>query len=588
MSISLDDLNQRLLSLDLLDLDKIRVVETSFGTKLFTADQFLQQAQRYGFLTKFQVDRLLSGETTGFYYGTYKVQYLIGAGSFARVFRCVRKETGKVVAVKVLRARFRDDKTAVDEFVREGEVGMQLKHPNIAQVYESHYVKPEHFMVMEFIEGSTLREMLAAQKNGYLDPKRAIGVTLDICNALGYAQNRGFQHRDMKPSNIMVASSGRAVLLDFGLLHDDSSDFKTQRAIDYAALERSTHVRRDDPRSDLYFLGAVFYQALSGVAPLGEIKERSRRLDAGRFKNVKPIREIAKHVPPAVAAVVDKSLKFRPEERYQNAESFKKDLERIFAQPSQDWQATQTAQTQKKQQTQTTQPTKTIMVVENDGDFQAMFRKYFKNAGFRPLIISNPKLALQRLEDFEVDAVLFSARALGKNAVIAFNQMLDNPITKSVPAVLLLDENQIKWGASAKRSKTRLAVGMPISMMRLLRVIEKLTGGDENEEKKKSEEETQKVTPSVNEKESRAVNAQGADNSNKVAEESAEDDFATDAYDEALDRAFDTFALKRNGKSEPERAEEKTKDSDSDFQQVKFVDADDDSYVDDSDLEEDE
>ena len=131
MSLSLDDLNQRLLSLDLLDLDKIRAVETSFGSKLFTADEFLRTAQRYGYLTKYQVERLMAGETTGFYYGDYRIQYLIGAGSFARVFRCVHRESGKVFAVKVLRARFRDDQTAIQEFIREGEMGMELRHPNI-------------------------------------------------------------------------------------------------------------------------------------------------------------------------------------------------------------------------------------------------------------------------------------------------------------------------------------------------------------------------------------------------------------------------------------------------------------------------
>ena len=129
MSLSLDDLNQRLLSLDLLDLDKIRAVETSFGSKLFTADEFLRTAQRYGYLTKYQVERLMAGETTGFYYGDYRIQYLIGAGSFARVFRCVHRESGKVFAVKVLRARFRDDQTAIQEFIREGNGSVRNSIP---------------------------------------------------------------------------------------------------------------------------------------------------------------------------------------------------------------------------------------------------------------------------------------------------------------------------------------------------------------------------------------------------------------------------------------------------------------------------
>ncbi|MBQ1865005.1 MAG: protein kinase, partial [Thermoguttaceae bacterium] len=473
MSLSLDDLNQRLLSLDLLDLDKIRAVETSFGSKLFTADEFLRTAQRYGYLTKYQVERLMAGETTGFYYGDYRIQYLIGAGSFARVFRCVHRESGKVFAVKVLRARFRDDQTAIQEFIREGEMGMELRHPNIAAVYEAQATKYDHYMVMEFIEGNTLREMLAAQKNGYLDPKRATRMAYDICSALEYAQKRGYQHRDMKPSNIMIASSGRAVLLDFGLLTDASSSFKTQRAIEYAALERATHVRRDDPRSDLYFLGAVYYQALTGVAPLGEIKERSRRLDASRFRNVKMIHEVSKTIPRCVATVVDRSLKFRPEERYQNPEMFKNDLERVIAQLERGEGDEVLTAAQPKEEYK--KPQKTIMIVEGNTGLQETFREFFKNAGFRPLVVSNAPFALQRLEDVEVDAVLFNAQTLGQSAVAAFNQLLDSPLTKDLPAVLLLNEDQVKWGAHAKRTKKRLAVGMPISMKRLLMVVDKLT-----------------------------------------------------------------------------------------------------------------
>ncbi|MBQ6827928.1 MAG: serine/threonine protein kinase, partial [Thermoguttaceae bacterium] len=306
--LSVDDLTQRLLSLDLLDMGKIRDVENSFGSQNFTAEQFLQSAQRLGYLTKYQVERLASGETTGFYYGDYRIQYMIGSGSFARVFRCVHKTTGKVVAVKVLRARFREDKTAIDEFTREAELGVELRHPNVAAVYESKSTKYDHFMVMDFIEGRTLREEVKAQKNGIVEPKRATRIVTDVCSALDYAFKRGYQHRDMKLSNIMLSSSGKAVLLDFGLLADDNnSNWKNQRAIEYAALERTTRVRRDDKRSDVYFLGAIFYQLLTGVAPLGEVKERAKRLDSARFRNVRPIRDVAPFVPRVLAFIVEKA-----------------------------------------------------------------------------------------------------------------------------------------------------------------------------------------------------------------------------------------------------------------------------------------
>ena len=555
-SLSIDDLTQRLLSLDLLSLDQIRDVERSFGSQLFTSEQFLQALQRYGYLTKYQVERLAAGETTGFYYGDYRIQYLVGAGSFARVFRCVHKDTGKVVAVKVLRARFRDDQTAINEFEREGEMGMELRHPNIAAVYEAKKTKYDHYMVMEFVEGRTLREDLGVQKNGRIEPKRATRIVYDVASALDYALKRGYQHRDMKLTNIMLASSGKAVLLDFGLLTDEASGFKTQRAIEYAALERSTHVRRDDKRSDVYFLASVYYQILTGIAPLGEIKERAKRLDASRFKNVKRIREVAPYVPRCVATVVDKALNFRPEERYQSPEDFLRDLDRVIKtlEKGEEEEETQVApKSDVVSKASAPKATKTIMIVEANGDLQNAFRQSFKNAGFRALVVSNAKLALTRLEDFAVDLVLFNAQSLGKEAVEAFNALLDVAVTRELPAVLLLDENQVKWGASAKRSKRRVAVGMPITMKRLLMVVDKLTTPEpEKKEKTTPTEEAVVETPPTSSKPTEVEAPKRQDASNvdpkqvdKKQDEEEQDDVPLDAFDAALDDAFERFVANK-------------------------------------------
>lgn len=564
-SLSLDDLHQRLLSLDLMDLDRIRRVQTTFGSRLFSVDEFLRQAQRMGFLTKYQAERLISGETTRYYYGNYKIQYLIGAGSFARVFRCVHKDTGKDVAVKVLRSRFRDDAATITEFKREGEVGMALRHPNIAEVYEAHESEHDYYMVMEFIEGSTLREMLAAQKNGVLDAKRATRIIYDVCLALEYALEHGYQHRDMKPSNIMVASEGRAVLLDFGLLTDQASTFKTQRAIDYAALERSTHVRRDDKRSDLYFLGAVYYQALTGIAPLGEVRDRSQRLNAGRFKDIKMIHQVVKGVPRSVASIVDKSLMFNPDERYQSPTHLRQDLERVLEQLELADVEEEAFEVIQETKVEKAKPTKTIMVVEANSTLQSTFRDCFKSAGFRPLVISNTAYALQRLEDFEVDAVLFNAQTLGEDAVTAFNKLLESPLTKGLPAVLLLNEDQVQWGAKAKRSKKRLAVGMPISMKRLLMVVDKLTKEDFAAKEKKAEEAASGDLPfrlPKTQKPAEPAPEDAKKETKKDAKEVGEDkgdEFPEDAYAAALDFAFETFSLK--SKKDKQEAEAKYDDT---------------------------
>lgn len=570
--LSVDDLTQRLLSLDLLDMGKIRDVENSFGSQNFTAEQFLQSAQRLGYLTKYQVERLASGETTGFYYGDYRIQYMIGSGSFARVFRCVHKTTGKVVAVKVLRARFREDKTAIDEFTREAELGVELRHPNVAAVYESKSTKYDHYMVMDFIEGRTLREEVKAQKNGIVEPKRATRIVTDVCSALDYAFKRGYQHRDMKLSNIMLSSSGKAVLLDFGLLADDNnSNWKNQRAIEYAALERTTRVRRDDKRSDVYFLGAIFYQLLTGVAPLGEVKERAKRLDSARFRNVRPIRDVAPFVPRVLAFIVEKAMKLDPEERYQSPGAMLADLEiavkKLESGEIDEEVNVQTSLAASAKKERVNLPT--VLIVEANAELQNTFRQSFKNAGFRALVISNVDRAIERLDDPDsgVGAVLFNAQTIGKRAVEGFNRLLDSPTTRDIPAVLLLDETQVKWAAAAKRSKTRLAVGMPIAMKRLLLLLLKLSSPELFEGKTDEKKAESASTPAAASSEAKETTEAKEVKSEAAVEESQtsadESDFPVDEFDAALDAAVD--ALAATPAVEPEVADEPEDDYYADY-----------------------
>ena len=248
---------------------------------------------------------------------------------------------------------------------------------------------------------------------------------------------------------------------------------------------------------------------------------------------------------------------------------FKNDLERVIGQLERGEGDEVLTVAQPKEEHK--KPQKTIMIVEGNTGLQATFREFFKNAGFRPLVVSNAPFALQRLEDVEVDAVLFNAQTLGQSAVAAFNQLLDSPLTKDLPAVLLLNEDQVKWGAHAKRSKKRLAVGMPISMKRLLMVVDKLTREEfaerqERDRLKKEAAEKGQESPS-----DMFLAAQ------KPAEPAKEDgdEFPTDAYDEALDDAFETFSLKEKKKEpeEPKREPEELK-----------LDGEDESSYDDTDV----
>ncbi len=317
-------LSQRIVQLGLLEPLQVEQAWADVGSVDGTCDDLLRVLQRKQLLTNLQVDRILKGEMAGYFYGQYKILYLIGSGTFARVYRSVHRETGRVAAVKVLRRRHRGEPAQVEQFMREAKVGLKLRHPNIVAIYEVDPDPRNPYMVMEFVEGQTLRELVKIR--GKIEPLTATRLIADVANGLSYAGSQGITHRDMKLSNVLVTSQGKAKLVDFGLagLADTSNeqalaDCPNARAIDYAALERGTGVRKDDIRSDLYFLGCMYYHCLSGESPLTETRDRMARLNVSRFREIPPLLQVAPDVPPNIAAFVQKAIEFDPTKRFQSA-----------------------------------------------------------------------------------------------------------------------------------------------------------------------------------------------------------------------------------------------------------------------------
>ena len=153
-------LTQRTVDLELASQDQIDRFWGEIRSSEITLEEVKNLLLRKGILTNFQLDRMLTGERLGFFYGHYKVLYMIGAGTFARVFRAVHRETGRIVAIKVLRRRHRDQLADVEQFLREGRMGLQLRHPNIVTIFEIENDPRAPYLVMEFVEGETLREIL--------------------------------------------------------------------------------------------------------------------------------------------------------------------------------------------------------------------------------------------------------------------------------------------------------------------------------------------------------------------------------------------------------------------------------------------
>jgi serine/threonine-protein kinase len=270
--------------------------------------------------------------------GRYRLGAVIGHGGMAEVHRGRDVRLGRDVAIKLLRPELARDPSFQTRFRREAQAAASLNHPAIVAVYdtgEDHSdgtVTP--YIVMEHVEGRTLREVLAAE--GRLLPQRAMEITAQICAALEQAHRAGIVHRDIKPGNVMLTPSGEVKVMDFGIARavTGSSSTMTQTAAvigtaHYLSPEqaRGEHV---DARSDIYSTGCMLYELVTGAPPFSGDTPVAVAYQHVREEPIPPSR-VEPEVPAAVDAIVLKAMAKNPANRYQTAAQMRADLERALA-----------------------------------------------------------------------------------------------------------------------------------------------------------------------------------------------------------------------------------------------------------------
>jgi beta-lactam-binding protein with PASTA domain/predicted Ser/Thr protein kinase len=267
--------------------------------------------------------------------GRYTIQERIGGGGMSVVYRAFDSLLRRPVAVKVLRPEFVSEADIVHRFRQEAQAAASLQHPNIVNVYDVGEDGETYFIVMEYVPGRTLKAEL--QDKGPEPPERAAALTAEILAALEEAHAHGIVHRDVKPQNVLLSKSGHAKVSDFGIARAAASAtiVHTARALGTAHYASPEQVRGapTDERSDVYSVGCVLFEALTGRPPFPGEDALAVMWQHTQSEAPDP-RELRPSVPAALAAVTRRALAKRPEERYPSAAAMLADLERTIAAPA--------------------------------------------------------------------------------------------------------------------------------------------------------------------------------------------------------------------------------------------------------------
>nr|MBA2529478.1 Stk1 family PASTA domain-containing Ser/Thr kinase [Euzebyales bacterium] len=275
-----------------------------------------------------ETTRVAGGASRRVLSGRYVLRGLLGQGGMADVELAYDEVLDRQVAVKILHQRYSDDPSFLERFKREARAAASLNHPNMVAVYDTGEQDGRPFIVMEYVPGRSLRDVLRSEN---ILPGRAAEIAGDAAMALHYAHDRGLVHRDIKPANIMLSDEGQVKVTDFGIARAMNAETVTQTAAVFGTAAYISPEQAQgatvDRRTDIYSLGVVLYELLTGRQPF--TAESAVGL---AYKHVSedpiPPAQLNEEVSPPMEAVVMKAMAKNPDNRYPDARSLAADLER--------------------------------------------------------------------------------------------------------------------------------------------------------------------------------------------------------------------------------------------------------------------
>lgn len=268
--------------------------------------------------------------------GRYSIESLVGVGGMANVYRGTDLKTGNQIAVKVLKDEFLDNEELVRRFKNESKAISILSHPNIVKVYDVSVTDKLQYIVMEYVDGITLKEYLK-QRGGALTWKETVHFATQILSALQHAHSKGIIHRDVKPQNIMLLADGSIKMMDFGIARFSRAQSQTVSdkaigSVHYISPEQAKG-ERTDARTDIYSVGVMLYEMLSGRLPFdgdGAVSIAIMQIS----EKPKPLAEIAPQTPSGLRQITEKAMEKDPDKRYQSAQEMLAAIEEFKRNPS--------------------------------------------------------------------------------------------------------------------------------------------------------------------------------------------------------------------------------------------------------------
>ncbi|MBQ4603561.1 MAG: serine/threonine protein kinase, partial [Clostridia bacterium] len=267
--------------------------------------------------------------------GRYEIQEVIGVGGMAVVYKAYDNIDDRTVAVKILKEEYLANEEFRRRFKNESKAIAVLSHPNIVKVFNVSYGDRLQYIVMEYVEGITLKEYIEQQ--GKLGIKETVHFTMQILRALQHAHDKGIVHRDIKPQNIMLLSNGNIKVTDFGIARFSYSDTKTMTdsaigSVHYISPEQARGDTTDD-RADIYSVGVVLYEMLTGQLPFQSDNSVSVALMQLQSDPKRP-RELNSSIPVGLEQIVMHAMQKNAKDRYLTAAEMLLDIEEFKRNPT--------------------------------------------------------------------------------------------------------------------------------------------------------------------------------------------------------------------------------------------------------------